>query len=287
MSIDSLVVFVVTVVTSISLLLLLSLGLAVVFGMRGIINLAHGEFVMLGAYAAIQLDAYHVPLAVAVGAAMVGVGVLGLAVERLLIRRLYDRLMDCMLATWGLSLILIQLVTLRYGATITGMSIPLGSLSVGRYTVLWYELLLVLLAAAAVAGLFLVMRRTRYGLLARATARSSGMAESLGVDTSRIDMITFTLGSAAAGFAGALLAPFLGVSPTMGQNFIAEAFMTVIVGGADFIVGTAGAAALLGGVEGSLATWLTPVLGQVGLLLLAIVIVRLRPNGLTRAAVRR
>ena len=284
---DSVTVFLVTVVTSISLLLLLSLGLAIVFGMRGIINLAHGEFVMLGAYGAIQLDTNHVPFVLAIPLAAAGVGALGLVVERFLIRRLYDRLMDCMLATWGLSLILVQLVTLRYGATITGMPIPLGSLAVGRYTVLNYDLVLVGAAVAALASVFLVMRRTRYGLLARATARSTAMAESLGVDTSRIDMLTFTLGSATAGFAGALLAPFLGVSPTMGQNFIAEAFMTVIVGGADFIVGTAGAAALLGGVEGSLASWLTPVLGQVGLLLLAIVIVRLRPNGLTRAAVRR
>ncbi len=286
MSADSLTVLLVTVATSISLLLLLALGLAIVYGMRGIINLAHGEFVMLGAYAAIQLDTDHIPFALAVPLAAVAVGAFGLVVERLLIRRLYDRLMDCMLATWGLSLVLVQVVTLRYGATITGMSIPFGNLAVGHYTVLKYDFLLVAVAVAALASVFWVMRRTRYGLLARATARSTVMAESLGVDTSRIDMLTFTLGSAAAGFAGALLAPFLGVSPTMGQNFIAEAFMTVIVGGADFIVGTAGAASLLGGSPGALAYWLTPVLGQVGLLLLAILIVRLRPTGLTRAAVR-
>jgi branched-chain amino acid transport system permease protein len=287
MSLDNITVFLITASTNISVLLLLALGLAIVYGVRGIINLAHGEFVMLGAYIALRLNAHQIPFVLAVPLGAVAVGTLGLVVERLLIRRLYDRLTDCMLATWGLSLILVQLVVLQYGTTTTGLPFPLGSVGIGRYSVATYDLVIIALAAAALAAIFLLMRRTSFGLLARATARSTGMAEALGVDTARIDMFTFAAGSAAAGFAGALLSPFLGVSPTMGQNFIAKAFMTVLVGGADYVLGTVGAASLLGGFEAALAHWLAPVIGQVGLLLLAIVIVRFRPNGLTQAAVRR
>ena len=287
MSLDSLAVFVITASTNVSVLLLLSLGLAIVFGIRGIINLAHGEFVMVGAYVAVKLNALQVPFVVAIVLGPLGVAALGLLVERVLIRRLYDRLADCMLATWGLSLILTQVVTLVYGPTTAGMAFPLGNVSVGSYRVATYDLVIIGVAAIALTALFLLMRRTRFGLLARATARSSGMAEALGVDTARIDMFTFGAGAAAAGFAGAVLAPFLGVSPTMGQNFIAKAFMTVLVGGADYILGTLSAAFLLGGFEATLARWLIPVIGQVGLLLLAIAIVRFRPYGLSRAAVRR
>lgn len=269
-------------VTTVGVLLLLSLGLAVVFGMRGIINLAHGEFVMLGAYTALELTRQGVPFGLTIACAAVLVGLFGMAVERLLIRRLYDRLIDCMLATWGLSLIMVQVVTLIFGTTTTGLSIPLGSVTVGGDTVAVYNLVIVGTAIAALVATIVLLTRTRVGLLARATARSRTMAGSLGVDTSRMDMLTFTLGSALAGFAGAVLAPFLGIAPGMGQGFIANTFMTVIIGGGTFLVGVPVASGLLGGVENVLSTSVSPVLGQIGLLLVAILIVRLRPQGLTR-----
>jgi branched-subunit amino acid ABC-type transport system permease component len=269
-------------VTTVGVLLLLSLGLAVVFGMRGIINLAHGEFVMLGAYTALELTRQGVPFGLTIACAAVLVGLFGMVVERLLIRRLYDRLIDCMLATWGLSLIMVQVVTLIFGTTTTGLSIPLGSVTVGGDTVAAYNLVIVGAAIAALVATIVVLTRTRLGLLARATARSRTMAGSLGVDTSRMDMLTFALGSALAGFAGAVLAPFLGIAPGMGQGFIANTFMTVIIGGGTFLVGVPVASGLLGGVENVLSTSVSPVLGQIGLLLVAILIVRLRPQGLTR-----
>lgn len=272
----------VSLLTSVAVLLLLSMGLAVIFGMRGIINLAHGEFVMVGAYAAVRLTQAHVPFACSVVLAGALVGALGALVERLLVRRLYERPIDCMLATFGVSLVLVQVVTILYGATTPGLEIPLGNVDVGRYTIGMYNLLLIAAAAVAVAIVWFWLRRTAFGLRARAVATSSGMAAALGTNTSVIDAGTFTLGSVFAGLAGGLLAPFLGVAPTMGQNFIAEVFMTVLVGGGNFLVGTPAAAGILGGTNNVLSTNVSPVMGQVGLLLVAMVIVRFLPRGLAR-----
>lgn len=272
----------VSLLTSVAVLLLLSIGLAIIFGMRGIINLAHGEFVMVGAYAAVRLTQADVPFPVAVLLAGALVGALGVLVERLLIRRLYDRPIDCMLATFGLSLVLVQAVTMIYGATTPGLAIPLGSIDLGDYTVGVYNLVLIAAAAASIAVVAFWLKGTSFGLRSRATAGSAGMAAAVGVDTSRIDTLTFGLGSVFAGLAGGLLAPFLGVAPTMGQNFIAEVFMTVLVGGGNFLIGTPAAAGLLGGTKNVLSTNLTPVMGQLGLLLLAVVIVRFLPRGLAR-----
>jgi branched-chain amino acid transport system permease protein len=274
-------------VTNVAVLLLLSMGLALVFGTRGIINLAHGEFVMLGAYVAMRLTAHGWPFVAAIAVATACLGAFGLVVERLIIRWLYGRVADCMLATWGLSLIIVQAVTNVYGNTTTGMAVPLGSFHIQGYSESVYSAVLIGLALAAFAVLYLVMRRSSFGLRSRATARAPIMAEAVGIDTARVDMLTFGIGSAAAGFAGAVLAPYLGVAPTMGQDFIARVFMTVIVGGANFVVGTPAASLLLGGTQSGLSSAFTAIVGQVGLLLLAIVVVRLLPNGLTRATVRR
>lgn len=273
--------------TNVSVLLLLSMGLALVFGTRGIINLAHGEFVMLGAYVGLKLTTIGWPFVAAIAAATLALGLFGLLIERVMIRWLYGRVADCMLATWGLSLILVQAVTNLYGSTTAGMAIPLGTFHIGSYSESTYSAVLIGLAVGLLVVIYLVMRKTSFGLRSRATSRAPVMAEAVGIDTARVDMLTFAIGSAAAGFAGAVLAPYLSVAPTMGQNFIAEAFMTVIVGGANFVVGTPLASLLLGGTASGLSSIFTSIVGQVGLLVLAIIIVRLRPNGLTRATVRR
>jgi urea transport system permease protein len=273
---------IVALLTAVAVLLLLSLGLGVVFGMRRIINLAHGEFVMLGAYAALELTRQGVPFGVTVPIAAVLLGALGAGLERVLIRRLYDRLIDCMLATWGLSLILIQTVTLVFGTTTTGLRIPLGSVTVGGDAIAVYDLVIVGVAGLTLVATIWLLVGTRLGLLMRATARSRPVAQALGVNTARMDTLTFALGAALAGLAGAVLAPFLGIAPTMGQGFIAEAFMTVIVGGGSFLVGVPAASGLFGGIENALSTAFSPVIGEVGLLAAAIIIVRILPGGLTR-----
>ena len=273
--------------TTISILALVSLGLAVIFGMRGIINLAHGEFIMLGAFATLTgvRSGLSVWFAMALAAAFVGL--FGIVVEQLLMRHLYGRLADTMLATWGLSLIMAQAVENRYGSVTEGIPVPVGNFTLGDFSMSKYNLVLMASAAAGVLATDTIMRRTRYGLLARAATQSPTMAESLGVNTSRVNMWTFGLGSALAGAAGALLAPVVGVIPTMGQTFVARSFMTVIVGGPTFVAGTVSASGLLGFVENVGTNWFTPVIGQAMLLIAAIVILRFMPRGLTGTRFRR
>lgn len=273
--------------TNVAVLLLLAIGLALVYSTRGIINLAHGEFVMLGAYGTLKLATSGVPVIVAVAVAASMVGLFGAAIERVLIRRLYGRTADAMIATWGLSLILIQVVTLVFGTNVEGLEIPFGAFQVGSYTASVYSAVLIAVGAGVLLTVVVLMRKTSFGLRARATARAPRMAEAVGINTGRIDTTTFAIGAATAGLAGGVLAPYLGVSPTMGQGFIAEVFMAVIVGGANFVVGTPLAAGLLGGSESILAGVFSPITGQVGLLLIAILVVRLRPMGLTKVEVRR
>ena len=273
--------------TTISILALVSLGLAVIFGMRGVINLAHGEFIMVGAFATLTgvRSGLNIWLAMALAAAVVGG--FGIVVERLLIRHLYGRLADTMLATWGLSLIMVQAVENRYGSVTEGISVPVGNFTVGEFSMSKYNFVLIFAAAVGVLATYTIMRRTRYGLLARAATQSTTMAEGLGVNTSGVNMWTFGLGSALAGAAGALLAPVVGVIPTMGQTFVARAFMTVIVGGPSFVAGTVSASGLLGFIENVGTNWFTPVIGQAMLLIAAIVILRFMPQGITGTRLRR
>jgi branched-subunit amino acid ABC-type transport system permease component len=274
--------------TGIATLLLISLGLAIVYGMMRVINLAHGEFLMLGAYSAILAVQAGVNLWVAMlVVAPLAVGLLGVAVERLVIRRLYGRMIDTMLATWGLSLALIGGVTMLFGNTVSGFSAPLGSVRVGAYSTSGYGLFLIAAAAALLAATWAVLRLTPAGLIARGTMQNAPMAAALGARTERVYALSFAAGAAVSGLAGALIAPFSGVVPTMGTAYIARSFITVITGGAAMLAGTTSASGLLGGVAtlGTFAT--TPVLGEVLMLAVAIVLLRLLPQGITGRFFRR
>ena len=266
---------------SIAVLVIVSIGLAVVFGMMGIINLAHGEFLMLGAYTTLVAVRAGLPLWLAMILAAGAVGVFGLMVERLLIRHLYGRLADSMLATWGLSLIMAQAMVLIFGPSTQGIATPAGSIQIGSYSVSYYSLVLVAAALLLLAIVFWVFTRTRYGVMARAATQIPEMAAAVGINSDLITAGTFAFGSALAGAAGALLAPLVGVMPTMGQAYIARAFMTVIVGGPGVLSGTATASVLLGGAENVVSYLSTPFFGQGALLVLAIVLLRVLPTGLS------
>jgi urea ABC transporter permease protein UrtB len=266
---------------SIAVLVIVSIGLAVVFGMMGIINLAHGEFLMLGAYMTLVGVRAGLYLWLAMALAAATVGVFGLIVERLLIRHLYGRLADSMLATWGLSLIMAQGMVLIFGPSTQGIATPSGSMQIGNYSVAYYSLVLVGAAVALLAIVFWVFTRTRYGVMARAATQVPEMAAAVGINSDLVNAGTFAFGSALAGAAGALLAPLVGVMPTMGQAYIARAFMTVIVGGPGVLSGTAAASVLLGGVENVVSYLSTPFFGQGALLVLAIVLLRVLPTGLS------
>jgi len=269
------------VVNGIASLILISAGLAVIFGMMKIINLAHGEFLMLGAYATV--------LSVSAGAniwlamlviAPVFVGLVGVIVERCLIQFLYGRLVDTMLATWGLSLMIVGATTMIFGNTIVGVASPLGSFTVGAYQSSLYTPFLAVMAILLMATVWAVMRYTRVGLIARAVMQNPEMAATLGVNPTRVYMATFGVGAAMSGLAGGLLAPIAGVVPTMGAAYIAKAFITVVGGGTSILWGLITASGLFGSINQIAAFLTTPVFGEVILFVAAVGLIRMLPTGI-------
>ncbi|MBJ7221263.1 MULTISPECIES: branched-chain amino acid ABC transporter permease [unclassified Brenneria] len=286
---DLMVIYGIEILNAIATLIVMSLGLAVVFGMMKIVNMAHGEFMMLGGYVAIlATNQAGIPIWISMLVlAPLAVGVFGILVERLIIRNLYGRMIDTMLATWGLSLAMIGTATMVFGNTTLGISSPLGGVSIGRFSTSGYALFTIAFSLVLIAALWCLLKFTAIGLCARATMQNARMAAALGSNPGKIYSLTFGLGAALSGLGGALLAPITGVIPTIGISFIAKAFITVIGGGNAIIAGTLSASSLFGAIS-QLVTFLsTPVFGAVALLLCAIVLLRLLPQGITGRFFRR
>ncbi len=279
---DYALIVVMEILRAVSLLVLLAGGLAIIFGMMRVINIAHGEFLMLGGYTVIMSVKAGVNLWIAILIlAPIVVGIFGIIVERLVIRFLYGRMIDTLLATWGLSLLMIGGVTLIFGNTSEGVSTPLGSITIGAYQVAVYNVVLIAFAVLFLVAAWAVLKYTKAGLIARATMQNPGMAETLGVNSTLVYMATFGIGSALTGLAGGLLAPVTGVVPSMGVNFIGQSFITVITGGASIIAGTLSASATLGSVSQLVTFGAGPVYGDAALLLAALILLRILPQGIT------
>jgi branched-subunit amino acid ABC-type transport system permease component len=268
--------------TNASFLLLAGLGLIVILGMMNIINLAHGELMMLGAYTATILFHRGVPFALSVIAAFVVVAFVGALLERLIVRRFYGERLGALVVTWGISLVLAQGTLMLLGPFMPSIPIPGGSVAVGQYSFSVYWLVLIAITALLLVLLALLYNRTTIGLQARATMQKPDIARALGVNTDRIYLLTFSLGAGLAGLSGALLAPTVSIAPFMGQQFVAPAFITVVVGGAtNVIAGAVGSSTLLSLVKTPVGFWLGSFLGNVALLLAALVIIRLMPDGIS------
>ena len=275
-------VILVEMLYAVASLVLISAGLAVVFGMMKVINLAHGEFMMMGGYVTITAVnlGVNIFLAMLVIAPIV-VGLIGLVAERLIIRHLYERLVDTMLATWGLSLFFIGLATMIFGNTTTGISTPIPGFTVGNYQINGYNFFIIVVAVLLLLAMLAVLRATRAGLIARGTMQRSDMAAALGYSPDRIYMATFFCGSALSGLGGAVLAPLVGLVPTSGGAYIAKAFITVIAGGPSLIAGLFSSAGVFGIVSQVFTFAISPVIGEVALLAAAVVLLRLLPQGIT------
>jgi branched-subunit amino acid ABC-type transport system permease component len=280
--VDLIALLAIQVVYAIASLALMSVGLAIIFGMMKVINLAHGEFLMLGGYAAIEANRLGLSIWIAMLiVAPIVVGAIGIIVERTIIRWLYGRMIDTMLATWGLSLFLVGLTTAIFGNTTVGLSAPLGSFEIGQYRTSAYTLFVIGVAIVVLGGVLAVLRFTKLGLIARGTMQNANMAAALGVNPTRVYSITFGVGAALTGLAGAVVAPVSGIFPTIGAAYVAKCFITVIGGGASIVMGTAVASILFGAVN-QIATYVTtPVFGEVALLAAAIVLIRALPQGIT------
>jgi len=266
----------------IAFLALTSAGLAIVFGMMRVINLAHGEFVLLGGYATLKCSQLGINVYVAMLViAPLLVGIVGLIVERLIIRFLYGRMIDTMLATWGLSLTLIGLVTLYFGPSAMSIPAPIPGYQLGTYQMGGYNLFIILITTALFVAMWGVLRFTRAGLIARGAMQGPDVVAALGYNPRTVYMVTFTVGAALSGLAGGVLAPLTGLLPSSGGAYIAKAFITVITGGAAVISGTLSSSIIFGTINQLVSFAAHPVIGEIAMLALAIILLRLMPRGIT------
>jgi urea transport system permease protein len=276
-----------------SILLLVALGLAITYGLMGVINMAHGELMMIGAYATYwvqtlfrtylpgSFDAY---LIAAIPVSFLAAALVGALMERTVIRFLYGRPLETLLATWGISLVLMQTVRTVFGAQNVTVENPVwmsGSVAITSTLSLPINRLLILAFAVLVLiGMWLIIGRTRLGLFVRGVTQNRSMASCMGVNTARTDTYAFALGSGIAGLAGCALSQIGNVGPDLGQSYIVDAFMVVVLGGVGQLAGTVLAALGLGVVNKLIEGWAGAVLAKIAVLLFIVIFIQKRPSGL-------
>ncbi len=278
---SDILVIIFQILDSYAYLLIASIGLGIIYGMMGIINMAHGEFIMLGAYITAILTKAGAPFIVAVAGAALGLAIFGGLLDLLIMNRLYSRPLDSIGASWGISLIVQQGVLILFGATMDAVTAPFGAVQIGVSTYQIYRLILIGIALIIPILLYLVFNKTRFGLESRTTMQKPVSAGLIGVNTKRIYTITFVLGSALAGLAGGLYSATVSIAPTMGQAFTMQSFVTIVVGGFDPLVGMFEGATALGVVRGVVSLLMSSFYGRMAMLLVAILVIRLFPRGMS------
>jgi urea transport system permease protein len=275
-----------------SVLLLAAIGLAITFGVMGVINMAHGEMVMIGAYTTFVVQEvirtrypglFDYSLLIAVPLAFLVAGAIGVLIERGIIRFLYGRPLETLLATWGLSLVLQQAVRTAFGPTNREVGNPSwmsGAFELGQITITYNRLWILVFTLAVFVILLAMLRYTALGLEMRAVTQNRRMAASMGIATSRVDALTFGLGSGIAGIAGVALSQIDNVSPNLGQSYIIDSFMVVVFGGVGNLWGTLVGAFTLGIANKFLEPVAGAVLGKIAILVLIILFIQKRPRGL-------
>mgnify|MGYP003668309361 FL=1 len=275
-----------------SVLLLAAIGLAITFGVMGVINMAHGELVMLGAYTTFAVQEvirnsapalFDWSLLIAAPLAFAVAGVAGMAIERGIVRHLYGRPLETLLATWGVSLILQQAVRSAFGPNNREVGNPSwmsGAFEIGQMTITWNRLWILVFALAVFVGLLVLLRRSLLGLQMRAVTQDRAMAAEMGINTGAVDALTFGLGAGIAGLAGVALSQIDNVSPNLGQGYIVDSFMVVVFGGAGNLWGALAGAFTLGVANKFLEPFAGAVLGKILVLVFIILFIQKRPRGL-------
>ncbi len=273
-------ILVLDIVTTAAILFTVASGLMIILGVMKLINFAHGAFLTVGGYAAYMTTAAGIspwlaaPLALVLGFAG------GLVIERLIVRPLYDRPLDAILATWGLGIVIGQLITLGFGREVQFAASPMtGTIVLGAIDYSAYRLVVMLIGVAIAAGLTALLYLTRFGLNARAVIMNEQLARGLGIDSGRVRAITFGIGAGLACAAGALITPLLSVDPNMGLPWLVNSFMLVLVSGVS-IPSLFVASLLLGGAQVVVSSYVSPIIGGLTIVVLAAAILRIRPKGL-------
>lgn len=275
----------------VGILLLTGLGLAITFGVMRIINLAHGEFIMLGAYITFLLQsAFNMDLLLTIPFAFLGTALIGGITEMTIIRRLYGRPLETLLATWGLSIVLQGVVKLIFTAQLKYVRAPSyisGNLSLinnadgsPAVAISYYRIFIIAVALLLLALTAYLLNNTDFGRQVRAVTQNRSMAKCLGVNTGMVDMVTFAYGCGLAGIAGSVISSLKSVSPPMGQDYLVDAWMTVVTGGVDRLIGVFAGAFLIGQSNAVLAYLFNDPTARVLVLAAVIVLIRYRPEGL-------
>lgn len=274
-----------------SILLLVSLGLAIIYGVMGVINLAHGDFLMLGAYAVWFMESmFDVGLLPCLVLVFFIVGAVGWLVERTLICHLYERPLDTILATWGVGIILQQAIRLSAGAELRYVKMPdylVSPLHVLGVEISAYRLLVFGVTVALVVATYVLIFRTSFGLRLRAVMQNAEIARCFGINNARVYSLTFAYGAGLAGLAGALVSPLKSVSPDMGTNYVVDAFLVVVSGGVQSLFGTVASAGIIGELSGGFAFLWNDTLARALLFFLVVVLIRFRPQGMFAMRLRR
>jgi urea transport system permease protein len=276
-----------------SILLLAALGLAITYGLMGVINMAHGELMMIGAYATFAIqnafrhylpDAFDWYILLAVPASFMASALVGAVLERSVFRFLYGRPLETLLASWGVSLVLMQAVRSLFGAQNVQVENPNwmsgGFELFSNLTLPYNRLAIIVFAGLVLLGMTLLISKTRMGLFVRSVTQNRPMASCMGVNTARVDTMAFSLGAGIAGLAGCALSQIGNVGPDLGQNYIVDSFMVVVLGGVGQIAGTVYAALGLGLINKFLEGWTGAVLAKIFVLVIVVVFIQKRPQGL-------
>ena len=271
------------IVTTAAILFVVAAGLLITYGVLKIINFAHGAFLTIGGYSALVATQWGISPWLAIPLALVIGVVLGAMVERLIVRPLYGRPLDAILATWGLGIVLVQLITLGFGRGTNFVQSPVqGALVLLDTQYSLYRLLMLGIAIGLGLVMAAVFQLTPLGLAARAVIMNETLAQSLGINSERVRFLTFSIGAGLAAVAGALITPLLSVDPLMGVPWLLNAFMLVMVSGTS-LASLAAASLVLGGAQVAISTYSNPVLGSLSIVVLAAVVLRVRPSGFARA----
>jgi urea transport system permease protein len=279
-----------------SILLLVALGLAITYGAMGVINMAHGEMVMVGAYTTVMSSIWlGVNFFVAIPLAFIVTALIGLLIERIVVRRLYGRLLDTLLATWGMAILIQQAVRLEFGLSFLGIhieglgpglqnvtvpSVLQGTFSVAGAEINTYRSLIILVTVVFTALTWAILYRTPIGTQVRAIMRNRQMAAACGVDVGRVNALTFAYGSGLAGVAGVMMSGFKTVFPDMGTAMVVDGFLVVVMGGVGNLLGTVFSAGILGEINGLVAAGTNDILARAVVFGVVILIIIAKPRGL-------
>ncbi|WP_054308361.1 branched-chain amino acid ABC transporter permease [Mesorhizobium sp. 1M-11] len=262
-------------------LAMIALGLAITFGMLGVLNLAHGEFVMMGAFCALVVDRAGAPFLLAVPLALLVCGGVGLVVELLLIRPLYRRPFDTLVATWGLSLLLRKLAEAGFGLGFNSVAVPLaGTTTLFGTDYPTYRLVLIVICIAIIAALFAWYGTSRAGLKIKAMVGNPDLARALGMPVKRLATTTFVVGSCLAGLAGVMVAPLVPVHPYLGLDYVIKSFFVLVVGGLGSVLGVVAGTGVIGGLDSVMSALFGSTQAYFTVLVVAILFLWLKPRGL-------